>query len=145
MSSDSSTGEGGEVAAVTAVFKFGGTSLGDGARIRHVAGLVVAEDRAPVVVVSAMAGVTDQLEAVARALNDQDRSAPVVQEALDSIRRRHLDALDELEPSACGSMRTIRIAISAASRSNSARSRVAAPSVASANSAWRASTRSNCW
>lgn len=48
------------------VYKFGGSSVGDAARIRHVAGLVAAAETPPVVVVSAVAGVTDRLSALAR-------------------------------------------------------------------------------
>jgi aspartate kinase len=54
------------------ILKFGGTSVGSGERIRHVAGVIAdhrrrAEEGFPVVVVSAMSGVTDQLLRMARA------------------------------------------------------------------------------
>ncbi len=52
------------------VMKFGGTSVGDAERIGHVAGLIAgarSEDPQLVVVVSAMAGVTNSLFAAARA------------------------------------------------------------------------------
>ncbi len=48
------------------VYKFGGSSVGDAARIGHVADLVAAADPPPVVVVSAVAGVTDRLSALVR-------------------------------------------------------------------------------
>ncbi len=44
------------------IHKFGGTSVGDAARIRHAAELVARSPGRPVVVVSAVAGVTDRLE-----------------------------------------------------------------------------------
>ncbi len=53
------------------IVKFGGTSVGNGERIRRVANIInhkvhaIGEDF-PVVVVSAMAGVTDQLLEIAR-------------------------------------------------------------------------------
>ena len=52
------------------VLKFGGTSVGSGERIRRVASIIAhnvndPEEDFPVVVVSAMAGVTDQLLRIA--------------------------------------------------------------------------------
>ncbi len=54
------------------ILKFGGTSVGSGERIRHVAGVIADHRRHPqegfpVVVVSAMSGITDQLLRIARA------------------------------------------------------------------------------
>ena len=43
------------------VYKFGGSSVGDASRLRHVASLVAAAPDPPVVVVSALAGTTDTL------------------------------------------------------------------------------------
>ncbi len=57
------------------VFKFGGTSVGDGPRIRKVADLVsthAAQGHAIVVAVSAMSGVTDALVRAARCAADGD-------------------------------------------------------------------------
>lgn len=52
------------------VMKFGGTSVGDGRCIANVAGLVQKEKRKKVVVVSAMAGVTDKLINTAKRVVD---------------------------------------------------------------------------
>ncbi|RZA19497.1 MAG: bifunctional aspartate kinase/homoserine dehydrogenase I [Lysobacteraceae bacterium] len=73
--------------------KFGGSSLADAGRIRHVAGLLLdADEDRQIVVVSAMQGVTDALirSAEAAALGDD------WQPALDALRTRHLDAADGL-------------------------------------------------
>ncbi len=48
-----------------AVFKFGGTSLGDADRVTDVAGLIAHEEEVPIVVVSAPAGVTRALLEIA--------------------------------------------------------------------------------
>ncbi|MEP6938711.1 MAG: bifunctional aspartate kinase/homoserine dehydrogenase I [Rudaea sp.] len=74
--------------------KFGGSSLADAARIRHVADLVRARaETVQVVVVSAMQGVTDAL------LNLTDSAAqdlPQWREKLEVLRKRHLDIAREL-------------------------------------------------
>ena len=80
------------------VMKFGGTSVADAAAIRQ-AGKVVAEERArtnrtPVVVVSAMAGVTDQLLSLAGAAIAGDIRA--VAPGLEYLERRHADAATAL-------------------------------------------------
>ena len=77
--------------------KFGGSSLADAGRIRHVAGLMLdADEDRQVVVVSAMQGVTDALiglaDAAAQGRNWQD--------ALVALRQKHLDAA-LLKPSNC--------------------------------------------
>src|SRR5271165_4599254 len=77
------------------VMKFGGTSVEDDAAIRRVADIVLnrVEER-PVVVVSALAGVTDSLLAMSRAA-----ALGSVDEALQSLRklrRRHLTVLNAL-------------------------------------------------
>ncbi|MFN7965960.1 MAG: bifunctional aspartate kinase/homoserine dehydrogenase I [Acidobacteriota bacterium] len=78
------------------VMKFGGTSVGDAARMRHVARLVLAErNQTPVVVVtSAMTKVTDALIAVAHAARDRNSSA--VEAGLGELRRRHIEAAEAL-------------------------------------------------
>src|SRR5258708_19985368 len=53
------------------IIKFGGTSVGSGERIRHVANIIAHKlndpgEAFPVVVVSAMSGVTDQLLRISR-------------------------------------------------------------------------------
>ncbi len=67
------------------VYKFGGTSVADADRIRHVASLVVAETRPTVVVVSALGGITDTLSSLVESLrNDDDIAGP-----MDALRARH--------------------------------------------------------
>ena len=73
--------------------KFGGSSLADAGRIRHVAGLMLdADEGEQVVVVSAMQSVTDALIGVA----DAAAQGRDWQDALEGLRRRHLDAADAL-------------------------------------------------
>jgi aspartokinase/homoserine dehydrogenase 1 len=73
--------------------KFGGTSMADASRIRHVAELVLARpETTQVVVVSAMSKVTDALLGLvnAAAANQSWR------EAFEALRKRHLDTASEL-------------------------------------------------
>lgn len=88
------------------VMKFGGTSVGSGERIAGVAELVatrLAEE--PLVVVSAMGGVTDALLDLSRAAREGDRAAAAA--ALATLGERHLAALDGLglEPVAAAALR----------------------------------------
>ncbi len=77
------------------VLKFGGTSVGDGIRIGRVADLVAARrgDK-PLVVVSAMGGITDLLEELKSSSKAKDRAA--AEGALDVLAARHRAALDAL-------------------------------------------------
>ncbi len=80
------------------VLKFGGTSVGSGERIRRVATIVghALRDDAemfPVVVVSAMAGVTDQLLRVARLVCTGERE--VWRQELEALKQKHLDAVEK--------------------------------------------------
>ncbi|TVP56246.1 MAG: aspartate kinase [Gemmatimonadales bacterium] len=68
--------------AAIRVLKFGGTSMGSGERILESARLVLAAGGSPVVVVSAMSGVTNQLEALRIG-----QDTPIAQ-----IEERHLEA-----------------------------------------------------
>ena len=81
-----------EDAVVGVVMKFGGTSVADPEAIDRLIGIVRHQQRtspttarAPVVVVSALAGVTDQLVAVARMAEDgdADRAAAALHALLD--------------------------------------------------------------
>lgn len=72
------------------VHKFGGASLADAAAIARVVSIVEAQAGDPVVVVSAMAGVTDALLDGARRAADGDHTA-LVRGAV-RLRERHLDA-----------------------------------------------------
>ncbi|MGH9394612.1 MAG: lysine-sensitive aspartokinase 3, partial [Terriglobales bacterium] len=77
------------------VMKFGGTSVEDGVALERMAAIVV--DRGPeqpVVVVSAMAQVTDGLVALARlALENRPGESDAI---IAGLRQRHLDALEQL-------------------------------------------------
>src|SRR6185437_4656679 len=74
--------------------KFGGSSLADSVRIRHVADLVRGRAEATqVVVVSAMQGVTDALLTLTDAAA---QNLPQWREKLDVLRRRHVDTAREL-------------------------------------------------
>src|SRR5208282_4097991 len=79
------------------VMKFGGTSVEDPAAIGRTAGIVagrVANGKSPVVVVSAMAKVTDQLLRAAAAAAEGDRTGAL---AISSrLRARHRDTSAEL-------------------------------------------------
>lgn len=76
------------------ILKFGGTSIGDGARIAAVAELVCKRKREnPLVVVSALSGVTDELAALTRAA--RSANAPEIDRILASLRERHLQAVKD--------------------------------------------------
>ena len=82
------------------VMKFGGTSVADAAAFENVARIVANErDAAPVVVVSAMSGVTDSLLAatnIAALENVFDRHRAVARELLDASKADHfIDRLRE--------------------------------------------------
>jgi aspartate kinase len=77
------------------VMKFGGTSVEDAAAIRRVLQLVKRRLRHhPVVVVSALAGVTDQLLAAAKAVAEGNRDA--AEQTLAQLRQRHGEISREL-------------------------------------------------
>src|SRR5688572_150083 len=74
--------------------KFGGTSVLDAARMRHVADVLAARrDEHQVVVVSAMKGTTDALIALAQAAAARD---PDWRTRWEALRRRHLDVAQSL-------------------------------------------------
>jgi aspartate kinase len=78
------------------VMKFGGTSVGDGARIKNVADLVVAHAAQPhsiVVVVSAMSGVTNALIHSARRAADGDEQTFL--QTQRALADQHLAALEQ--------------------------------------------------
>jgi aspartate kinase len=89
------------------VMKFGGTSVEDAAAIARTAAIVkgrVAQGKSPVVVVSAMARVTDQLLRAAAAAAQGDRTGAL---AISSrLRGRHRDVATELiqSPGECASL-----------------------------------------
>ncbi len=75
------------------VMKFGGSSVQDAGRIRAVAAIVAAERERPVVVLSAMRGVTDALHRCGLAAARGDLA---YRDELQAVRRRHHAALEEL-------------------------------------------------
>jgi len=83
------------------VMKFGGTSVGSAERMQSAARIVQdAGGTSPIVVLSAMAGVTDRLIAAGdRAVQGK---AAELRTDLDSIRRTHEDTIDALIPDAPG-------------------------------------------
>lgn len=78
---------------MTVVMKFGGTSVQDAAAIRRLIGHVAAEPRHRAVVVSALAGVTDALLAVAAPGGSADRAG-----AITGMCERHLAVVRALVP-----------------------------------------------
>jgi aspartate kinase len=80
------------------VLKFGGTSVGSGERIRRVASIIAHAlhhdpDWFPVVVVSAISGVTDQLLRIARfaCIGEHEQC----QRELTGLKQKHLDAAEQ--------------------------------------------------
>ncbi|MDD1673736.1 MAG: aspartate kinase [Methanomicrobiales archaeon] len=82
------------------IMKFGGTSVGDGERMRRVAEIIATSQREGndlVVVVSAMAGVTDQLIGIATEVTNGVRKPPI-DPFIESLRERHRLALEVAAP-----------------------------------------------
>ncbi len=80
------------------VMKFGGSSVGTSARIKHVIGIVQhtrARDRRIVAVFSAFQGVTDQLIELSSVASEGNKS---YLSGLRSLRNRHFSALNDLVP-----------------------------------------------
>src|SRR2546423_5773567 len=77
------------------VIKFGGTSVGDAARVANAID-IVAERRhlKPIVVVSALAGITNELVAASEAARDQ--KPELVKEIMARVRQRHEDVAMQL-------------------------------------------------
>src|SRR5579863_3625297 len=79
------------------VLKFGGTSVGGGERIRRVANIIAhhLQDSGmfPVIVVSAMSDVTDQLLRIARFACTGDQEA--CRQELDALKQKHLEGADK--------------------------------------------------
>jgi aspartate kinase len=78
------------------VYKFGGTSVADAARISEVARLVDAAPTPPLVVVSALSKVTDQLLRAATYLQE---TGNIDGESVSALRERHQGVLRELAAS----------------------------------------------
>jgi aspartate kinase len=80
------------------VLKFGGTSVGSGERVRRVASIIGhhlrdGEGMFPVIVVSAMSDVTDQLLRIARVACTGERES--WQQEVEALKQRHLEAADK--------------------------------------------------
>ncbi len=72
------------------VMKFGGSSVGSGRLIRQVAGIVRAHaDHRPVVVTSAMQGVTDAIQAHLHKVSEDEVNIPIL---IDALRDKHVEA-----------------------------------------------------
>ncbi len=79
------------------VMKFGGTSVGSGERILHVARIVLShQDQQPIVVTSAMSGVTDALLSLLQAAAAGDGAACASQ--LEALVSRHHEAATAINP-----------------------------------------------
>ena len=79
------------------VLKFGGTSVGSGERIRQVASIVArqaqqAQEDFPAVVVSAMAGITDQLLRITRSITTGEFEASARE--IDALKNKHREAAE---------------------------------------------------
>src|SRR5438067_806997 len=80
------------------ILKFGGTSVGNGERIRRVAHIIAhtfndPTEAFPVVVVSAMAKVTDQLLRIAGYACAGEQEA--CEHELKALKQKHLDAIEK--------------------------------------------------
>ncbi len=80
------------------VLKFGGTSVGSGERMRRVANIIAhtfndSAEAFPIVVVSAMSKVTDQLLRIAAHILNGEQEA--YEQELTALKRRHLDAAEK--------------------------------------------------
>src|SRR3989440_5437950 len=80
------------------VLKFGGTSVGSGERMRRVANIIAhtlndSAEAFPIVVVSAMSKVTDQLLRIAARIRNGEQEA--YEQELTALKRRHLDAAEK--------------------------------------------------
>ena len=71
------------------VMKFGGTSVCDAASLNRLCAIVAREPRPKLVVVSALAGVTDELVSLATAAGAGD--GPTLHSTVERLRRRHVD------------------------------------------------------
>ncbi len=86
--------------------KFGGSSVGDAEAINRAIDIVAARaDERPIVVLSAIAGATDELHGIARLCSDQPEKALQI---ADNLKTRHLQIIDELKLYETGSSDTIR-------------------------------------
>jgi aspartate kinase len=77
------------------VIKFGGTSVGDAARVANAIDIVAERrNQNPIIIVSALAGITNELVAASEAARDQKPDE--VKRIMDRIRQRHEDVAMQL-------------------------------------------------
>ena len=76
------------------VLKFGGTSVGSAASIKNVKDIIDSQKGRKLVVVSAMAGVTNQLVELHYLLSSDQIEAS--EELVEQIKQKHLNLIDEL-------------------------------------------------
>src|SRR5205823_13586033 len=81
------------------IIKFGGTSVGSGERIRRIAHIITHKvhdsgEDFPIVVVSAMAGVTDQLLRITKLASNGEHDDCKTE--LNSLKQKHLEAAKHL-------------------------------------------------
>lgn len=79
------------------VLKFGGTSVGSATRIREVREIIKNEEGKKIVVLSAMAGVTNHLVQISEFFKESKLSEAVF--LIDELKTKHLDLINELIPS----------------------------------------------
>ncbi len=80
--------------AMPRVHKFGGTSVDGSERLKALAAIIRDQDDRSVVVVSAMAGVSNELSGLVDAATIKgDAASPDPSAILAALRQRHLDAL----------------------------------------------------
>ncbi|HAT18021.1 MAG TPA: hypothetical protein DCS76_09525, partial [Gemmatimonadetes bacterium] len=83
--------------AMPRVHKFGGTSVDGSERLKALAAIIRDQDDRSVVVVSAMAGVSNELSRLVDAATiEGDAASPDPSATLAVLRQRHLDALHEI-------------------------------------------------
>lgn len=79
------------------VLKFGGTSVGSATRIREVREIIKNEEGKKIVVLSAMAGVTNHLVQISEFFKESKLSEAVF--LIEELKTKHLDLINELIPS----------------------------------------------
>src|SRR5690606_19809831 len=89
------------------VHKFGGASLADAAAIGSATELVLSRQGPQVVVVSAIAGITDLLVGLTRAAEADDQAS--IETAPKEFRRRHPQGAAEMQPARAARQATAEI------------------------------------
>ena len=79
------------------VLKFGGTSVGSASRIREVREIIKNEEGKKIVVLSAMAGVTNHLVKISEFFKNQNLKEAT--QLINELKRKHLDLIADLIPS----------------------------------------------